>query len=168
MHTSSRLAVAALLAAVAVLPLSFDAESASPAPARRTLDDYRHFRVAAIDLLGRMPTRDEIAGFERSDFDMGRWIDASTSGPAYAERLTRVYMDLLRLEPNLNFSSAPAQLYRHDVLGPDGKPLPVYFRASQRRERPETDGEFCLSSGRVGALVVTIGRITRTWERRRR
>ncbi|HEY8088441.1 MAG TPA: DUF1585 domain-containing protein [Polyangiaceae bacterium] len=157
MHTSSRFAVTALLAAVALLPLAFDAESASPAPARRTLEDYRHFRIASIDLLGRMPTRDEVAGFERSDFDMGRWIDASTSGPAYAERLTRIYMDLLRLEPNLNFSSAPAQLYRHDVLGPDGKPVPVYFRASQRRERPETDAEFCLSPEDTG-VVVTIGR----------
>ncbi|HEY1694480.1 MAG TPA: hypothetical protein VGG39_20060 [Polyangiaceae bacterium] len=161
MLPSSRCALVAFLVAAAVLPAvafqASDAASAPPVPAHRTLEDYRHFRVATIDLLGRMPTRDEIATFERADFDMGRWIDAHTSGPAFAERLTRIYMDLLRLEPNVNFASAPSQLYRHDVLGPDGKPVPVYFRQNQRRERPETDGEFCFSPDEAG-VVVTIGR----------
>jgi hypothetical protein len=155
--TSSRCALVTFFATVAFLPLTLEAESAPPPAAQRTLEDYRHFRVASIDLVGRMPTRDEIGAFERSDFDMGRWIDTKTSGPLYAERLTRIYMDLLRLEPNINFQSAPSQLYRHDVLGPDGKPVSVYFRQNQRRERPETDGEFCLSPEESG-IVITLGR----------
>jgi hypothetical protein len=109
--------------------------------------------VTAIDLLGRMPTREEIAELEQPGFDMDRWVDAHLGGAAYAERLTRVYMDVLRLEPNLNFSSGPAQLYRYEVLGPDGKLLPVYYRQNQRRERPETDGEFCLSPDETGVVV---------------
>jgi Protein of unknown function (DUF1585)/Protein of unknown function (DUF1549) len=132
-----------------------DAESANPPPAGRTLDDYRHFRVTAIDLLGRMPTREEIAAFERSDFDFDRWVDEHLSGPGYGERLTRLYMDVLRLEPNssLVYSSAPSELVRHDVLGPDGAPMPIYYRANQRRERPETDQEFCFSPDETGVVV---------------
>jgi hypothetical protein len=144
----------ALLAAVLLVPLlALDADSAPPPRAARTLDDYRHFRAAAIDLLGRMPTRQEIAAFERPDFDLDAWIDAHTTGPAYVERLTRIYMDVLRLEPNLNFNSAPSQLYRHQVLGPDGKSVWIYYRENQRRERPETDGEFCLSPDETGVVI---------------
>src|SRR4051812_20908675 len=73
-----------------VVPFAVDAESAPVAGAKRSLDDYRHFRIAAIDLLGRMPTRAELASFERSDFDFDKWIDAHLQGPAYVERLTRV------------------------------------------------------------------------------
>jgi hypothetical protein len=47
----------------------------------------------------------------------------------------------------------PSELYRHDVLGPDGKPVAVFYRENQRRERPETDGEFCLSPEETGVLV---------------
>ena len=144
----------ALLAAVLLAPLlALDADSAPPPRAARTVDDYRHFRTAAIDLLGRMPTRQEIAAFERPDFDFDAWIDAHTTGPAYVERLTRIYMDVLRLEPNLNFTNATSQLYRHEVLGPDGKSLWIYYRENQRRERPETDGEFCLSPDETGVVI---------------
>ncbi len=150
-----RASALALIALAFAEPLALDPAAAADSPPRaaRTLEDYRHFRIASIDLLGRMPSRDEIAAFERSDFDMDRWIDEHVGGPAYAERLTRVYMDVLRLEPNVNFASAPAQLYRHDVLGPDGKRVSVYYRESQRRERPETDGEFCLSPDETGVVV---------------
>jgi hypothetical protein len=141
------------LLVLALVPFALDARSASPAPAQRTLDDYRHFRVTAIDLLGRMPTREEIAAFERSDFDVDRWIDEHLSGPAYSERLTRIYMDVLRLEPNLLFQNASWELYRHDVQGPDGKPVTIYYRENQRRERPETDGEFCLSPQETGVVI---------------
>jgi len=150
---------AALVAVVVVSPaatLALDVAGADPvrvAGAARTLDDYRHFRTASIDLLGRMPTRDEVAAFERPDFDMDRWIDAQLGGPAYVERLTRITMDALRLEPNVNFTNAPSELYRHDVLGPDGKPVAVFYRENQRRERPETDGEFCLSPDETGVVV---------------
>jgi len=145
----------ALCPAAATLPLALDARSAGPPPPARarTLDDYRHFRITAIDLLGRMPTRDEIAAFERPDFDFDRWIDGHLGGPAYVERLTRIYQDVLRLEPNQNFSVTPAQLYRQEIKGPDGKPVFVYFRENQRRTRPETDGEFCLSPDETGLVV---------------
>ena len=143
----------ALLTVVAVGPLAADAASAPPAQAARTRDDYRHFRVASIDLLGRAPTRDEIAAFERADFDMNRWIEAQLGGPAYVERLTRMTMDVLRLEPNVLFVNPSWQLYRHDVEGPDGKPVTVYYRENQRRARAEIDGEFCFSPEETGVVV---------------
>ena len=56
--------------ALVVATAAIDA-SAAPAPAPapkgpRTLDDYRHFRALAIDLVGRMPTRDEVNEFEKA------------------------------------------------------------------------------------------------------
>ena len=129
------------------------ASSAPPAVAPRTLDDYRHFRIASIDLLGRMPTRGEVATFERADFDFDRWIEGHLQGPAYVERLTRIYMDLLRLEPNLNFSPAPAQLFRHEVLQDDGKSVYIYYRQNQRRAEPSIDGEFCFAPDETGVVI---------------
>lgn len=139
-----------LVACVAALVKGGESEGA---PSARTLDDYRHFRIAAIDLAGRMPTRDEISAFERPDFEFDKWIDEQLAGPAYVERMTRIYMDLLRLEPNLNFSSGPAQLFRQEIQGPDGKPVLVFYRNGQRREREATDGEFCLSPDETGLAV---------------
>lgn len=157
MRRSLRFPALFALLVVACLPFALDARGAPPSPAAspggRSLDDYRHFRVMAIDLLGRMPTRQEIAEFERPDFDVDKWIDAHLSGPAYSERLVRIYMDVLRLEPNLLFQNASWELYRHDVQGPDGKPVTIYYRENQRRERPETDGEFCLSPAETGVVI---------------
>ena len=146
----------------AVLPFAGGARGApptagtpppAPAHAARTLEDYRHFRIASIDLLGRMPTRSEVAAFERPDFDFDTWIDGHLRGPSYVERLTRIYMDLLRLEPNLNFSPAPAQLFRHEVLQADGTKVFVYYRQNQRRAEPAIDGDFCFSPEEVGVIV---------------
>src|SRR5579859_2338923 len=117
------------------------------APARaRTLDEYRHFRALFIDLVGRIPTRAEIAAFEKPDFKLDEAIDKLLRGPGYADRLTRVYMDLLRLEtgPAFNYASQVATLHRVQLLGPDKKPLYVYYRQNQRRARSDTDGQFCL------------------------
>ena len=138
-----------------VVPFALDARSAPPATshAARTLDDYRHFRIASIDLLGRMPAREEIAAFERPDFDLDKWIDGHLRGPAYVERLTRIYMDLLRLEPNLNFSPAPAQLFRHEVLVADGTKAFVYYRQNQRRDSAAIDGELCFAPDEIGIVV---------------
>jgi hypothetical protein len=129
------------------------ADAAGPARAARTLDDYRHFRIAAIDLAGRMPTRDEINAFELPGFDLDGWVDQQLRGPAYALRMTRIYMDLLRLEPNLNFAPGPAQLFRQEIQGPDGKPVYVYYRNGQRRTREATDGGFCLSEEETGLVI---------------
>jgi hypothetical protein len=128
--------------------------SSAAAPAERTLDDYRRFRALSIDLAGRAPTRDEIAAFEAPGFDLDRWIDERLTGQAYVERLERVYMDLLRLEvgPAFQFSPPATTLHRQTVVGPDKKPVHVYYRANQRRERTETDGEFCLTQAETGQL----------------
>jgi hypothetical protein len=127
-------------------------DSLAAAPAGRTLEDYRHFRATAIDLLGRIPNRAELAEFEKPDFKIDAWIDKELAGPNYAARLTRIYMDVLRLEPNLIFGFMPWQLYRYEVQGPDG-PVYVYWRENQRRAREDTDGEFCLSSDETGQIV---------------
>jgi len=140
------------ICSIGVLSIAGDAGSAQQSSAR-SLDDYKHFRVLAIDLAGRAPTREEVAAFENPKFDTSKWIDQHLTGPAYVERMTRIYMDLLRLEPNLTFSAAPAQLYRTDVLGPDGKPVHIFYRGGQRRKREATDGEFCLSPDETGQVI---------------
>ena len=134
-------------------PLVHDDASASAGSPLRSLDDYKHFRVAMIDLVGRAPTRDEITSFEQPSFDFDGWVDKHLEGPGYAARLTRIYMDLLRLEPNVNFASGPTQLFRQDIQGPDGKPVSVFYRGGQRRERLETDGKFCFTTEESGLVV---------------
>ena len=122
------------------------------APRSPTLADYRYFRALSIDLLGRAPTRAELAAFEAPGFDLGAWIDTHTAGPAYAERLRRIYMDVLRLEvgPTFQFVPNPIVLRREEVLDPTGAPIYVYFRRGQRRLDPATDGDFCLTEADTG------------------
>src|SRR4051812_49274704 len=128
------------------------APSPPAAVAVRTLDDYRHFRALSIDLLGRAPRRDELAAFERRDFGWDAWIDRLLQGPGYADRLLRIYMDLLRLQVGPAFAYAPpaVTLRRQLVTGPHGEGIHVYYRVGQRRRRAETDGEFCLSQAESG------------------
>jgi hypothetical protein len=122
------------------------------AGAVRTLDDYRHFRALSIDLLGRAPRRDELAAFERQDFRWDAWIDRLLHGPGYTDRLVRIYMDVLRLQVGPAFTYAPpaVSLRRQLVSGPHGEGIYVYYRPGQRRRRPETDAEFCLSEADSG------------------
>lgn len=133
-------------AALAVVAASPDANAA------RTLQDYRYFRALSIDLAGRMPTLDEVNAFEEEDFDTDAWIDARLTEEGYAQRVRRVYMDLMRLEVGNSFRFTPnaAMLRRKTIVGPDGNPLHVYFREGQRRVRPETDNTFCLTPGETG------------------
>lgn len=132
-----------------VLPLLAIAASAR---AELTLPDFRYFRALSIDLQGRPPTRDELAAFEQSGFDLDAWIDTHLTGTAYAERLERIYMDLLRLDVGPSFQFVPPALIlrRQQVMGPDGMPLYVYFRRGQRRVDPATDGDFCLTFDDTG------------------
>src|SRR5215468_9470193 len=139
-----RLLLVLFAAAFASLPpgVSLGAPVAPPpgeARAERGLDDYRRFRALSIDLAGRAPTRAEIAEMESPGFDLDRWIDAHLSGPAYAERLERIYMDLLRLEvgPAFQFNPPATTLHRVSIVGPDKKPVYVYYRRNQRRARAE-------------------------------
>ena len=140
------LLVALVLGVAAAAPA---APRPSPQP---TLDDYRRYRALSIDLLGRAPTRGELEAFEQPRFDLDAWIDAHLEGPAYVERLERIYLDLLRLEvgPAFQFAPAATTLRRQTLTGPDKKPIYVYYRHNQRRVRPETDGEFCLSAAETG------------------
>lgn len=143
---------------VAILMLVFLALGGAGAPpsSGRALPDYRYFRALSVDLVGRPPTRAEIAEFERPDFDVDRWIDAHLAGPSYAERLTRIYMDLLRLElpPTVYFRPGDVVLHWAHVLDDTGRPIYVYFRYGQRRVDPLTDGTFCFTQSESGIDVL--------------
>jgi len=133
--------------------------TASSADAARTLTEYRYFRALSVDLAGRLPSRAELAAFEKPEFDVDKWIDAQLVGKAYADRLRRAYMDLLRLDIGNTFAFRPATtvLRRQTILGPDGKKIYVYYRNGQRRSREATDGVFCLTKAEVGVAWTTAG-----------
>lgn len=138
------------------LPILLAVTSVSfPASAAKTLDDYKHFRSLSIDLLGRMPSREELQAFEKDDFDLDRWIDQRLDDKGYAERLTRVWMDVLRLElsPVLQLRPPSTVLRRVMIKGPDGTPTYVYYRPGQRRTREATDGDFCFTRDESGVSV---------------
>jgi hypothetical protein len=126
--------------------------------AGRSLQDYRYLRALSIDLLGRPPTRDEIVAFEQPSFDTDAWIATHLGGAGYAERLRRVYMDLLRLEvgPSFQFVPNPLVLRRQEILGPAG-PVYVYFRRGQRRADAAIDGELCLTADDTGLQLSATG-----------
>jgi hypothetical protein len=136
--------VALVLALVAPVALAADR---SP-----TVADYRYFRALSIDLLGRPPTRAELATFEQADFDLDAWIDTHLTGDGYAERLSRVYMDALRLDLGNSFAFVPnpVVLRRETITGPDGAPAYIYYRRGQRRIDPATDGDFCMTQAETG------------------
>ncbi len=151
----------ALSVAVFGLGVGVAAPAADASPTR---EQYRLFRALSIDLQGRIPTPDELTAFEAPGFDLDAWIDQRLQGPAYAERLRRVYMDALRLEvgPMFNFVSNPMVLRRVRVTAPDGTPSYVYFRRSQRRDRVESDLDFCLSPDETGVTVTGNGTVSGT------
>ncbi len=156
LSTRGPLVLASLLAVLLALfgsgPRFVPVAAAAGGAAGRTLEEYRQFRALSIDILGRFPTRAEIEELERPGFDREAWVQKHLSGPAYAERLTRIYMDVLRLEVGnaVNVTPAATTLRREQVQGPDGKPIYVYYRRGQRRAREATDGEFCLSKDESG------------------
>ena len=98
--------------------------------AHRPLPDYRYFRALSIDLLGRAPTRDEISQIERADFSFDAWIDAHLTGSSYAQRIRRIYMDLLRLDlpANVQFEPPSVVLHHARIEGPDGATIDVLYR----------------------------------------
>ncbi len=128
---------------------------AAPAANARTLLEYKHYRALSIDLVGRMPTRDELAAFEKDDFDLDRWIDTQLDARGYGDRLTRIWMDTLRLElsPVIQLRPPSTMLRRVMIQGPDG-PVYVYFRPGQHRAREATDGDFCLTRDESGLKVL--------------
>ena len=126
-----------------------------PAQAERTLQEYRYFRALSIDLQGRIPSRAEVTRFEDPAFDVGPWVDERLRAPAWAERMRTLYMDLLRLEITtaVQFNPQSIVLRRQQILGPDGTAEYVYYRFNQRRTRPETDGDFCLTAAESGVTI---------------
>lgn len=137
---------------------------AAPRGGAPDLEQYRYFRALSLDLVGRLPTRDELAAFEAPGFDLDAWIQGKLDGPAYVERLVRIYMDVLRLEVGPAFLFAPLSttLRRVQVLGPDGQPTYVFYRVGQRRVPIEIDGEFCLTEAETGLDVPHQGEPTGT------
>lgn len=134
------------------------------AAAQRTRQQYRYFRALSIDLQGRVPSEEDLAQFERPDFNIDAWIDQHLTGPAYAERLRRVYMDVLRLEVGPAFNNTPAatMLRRATVRDPNGNLTYVYFRRGQRRDNVATDGDFCLTPDETGIAIANNGTVTGT------
>lgn len=122
-----------------VLALSLGAASLAPqvaASAEPTLGDYKYFRSLCIDLLGRMPTESEIAAFERPGFDLDKWIDQALRSEDYADRMTRIYADLLRPQvPSFQVGTNRNTLARILIKDDTGKDVYVYFRPGQRRTR---------------------------------
>jgi len=149
----------ALRVAIATSVLTAAVTTSGPVEAKKSLEDYRYFRALSVDLAGRVPTRADIAAFERDDFALEKWIDAQIAGKAYPERVRRTYMDLLRLDLSSVFTYRPnpSFLRRQTILGPDGKKMFVYYRNGQRRMREETDGVFCLSNAEIGVTFLATG-----------
>jgi hypothetical protein len=117
-----------------------------------TVQDYRSFRAASLDLQGRVPTLAEVDARGEAGFDLGRFVDERLESGAYAANVRRVFMDRLRLDLSTGFAYVPAAttLRRQQILDPSGKPVQVYFRTGQRRTRAETDGVFCFTEAETG------------------
>jgi hypothetical protein len=136
-----------LVIAIALAALARDGR-AEPA-----LSDYRTFRHLAIDLLGRPPSRAELAAFARPGFDLDRWIDQALAGPGYAERIRRIYADRLRLDlpEGANPFTPPSVVLRWtQIQGPDGRLIDLYFRDGQRRRLAAIDGQVCFTQAETG------------------
>ena len=132
------------------LLLSCAAAFAGDAGGPTSRPDYRYFRALSIDLQGRPPTREEVDALAKPGFDVGAWIDAHLGGPGYAERIRRIYMDLLRLELPNTFRYEPISIALHRAVleGPYG-PVAVYFRLDQRRTQDDIDGTLCFTETRA-------------------
>src|SRR5438128_1565382 len=121
---------------IVVIAIFAAAAGASVAQAERALPEYRYFRSLSLDLLGRPPSRAELAAFARPGFELDAWLDAQLKGPAYTERIRRIYADLLRLDlpEGANPFRPPSIMLRQTtIMDPDGKTIDLYFRENQRR-----------------------------------
>jgi hypothetical protein len=135
-----RAKTAPLVALTALMLTGSTALAAGP-----TRGDYRYFRALSIDLKGRVPSPEELASFEKPGFDLDGYVDQALSGPQAAERIRRVYTDLLRLSVGKSFQFVPgrATLRVQKVKDASGNTVQVLFRQGQRRADALTDGEFC-------------------------
>lgn len=124
--------------------------------AERSLADYRYFRALSVDLVGRPPTRDELAELAKPGFSFDHWIDARLREAGYVDRIRRVYADLLRLglpENAAVFRPPSAILQWTTIQDGEGRTIDLYFRAGQRRKNPLIDGHVCFTSDESGLIV---------------
>jgi hypothetical protein len=138
------------MAALVAAPLAL---ATSDADAARTLEEYKYFRTLSIDLIGRIPSRKELADFERPEFTFDKWMDEHLKGQDYADRLARVYADLLKLDINtFRYENRLASLNRMQVMDPNGNLIWVYFRHHQKRTPAISPGNggFCFTPAEVG------------------
>ncbi len=125
-----------MLATLGLLALGSPAPVALATASAPTLADYKYFRALSVDLLGRIPTRQELAEFERPGFSIDKWLDAHLTGNAYADRLTRIYADLLRPQINsFRYGNTRNTLARILIKDDAGKDIWVYYRPTTRRTR---------------------------------
>src|SRR4051812_42418770 len=111
--------IQAVIAALGLLGSWVSMAQATPAP---TLSDYKYFRALSVDLLGRIPTRDELLAFEKPGFSVDKWLDDHLQGSTYAARLTRIYADLLRPQINsFRYNNTRNTLARLQVKDDAGK-----------------------------------------------
>lgn len=104
------------------------------------LEDYKYFRALSIDLMGRMPTRKEIAEFEKPEFSLDAWLDQHLRGEDYADRLTRIYADIMRPQINqFRYNQTRMSLASVTYLNTEGKLTRLYWRPSQVRKRITDD-----------------------------
>ncbi len=75
------------------------AAKGAQAPVAPVIDDLSFLRRATVDLIGRIPTSDEIAEFEREPSATRRekLIDRLIAHPRFAERWTVFFADMLRV-----------------------------------------------------------------------
>lgn len=135
-HAQTSLSRRPTVVASLLLGLCLFGGQSQAATAEKTLLDYKYFRTLCIDLLGRMPTEQDLQEFERSDFNLESWIDTHLSGDTYADRLTRIYSDLLRPQTvSFQVGTNRNTLARILVKDDTGKDTWVYYRPGQRRAR---------------------------------
>ena len=134
------------------LALAVLAAAHAHAAAPLTVQDYRAFRAASLDVQGRVPTLEEVDARGQEGFSLERFVDERLERGAYAANVRRVFMDRLRLDLSSGFQYVPAAttLRRQAIVDPIGKTVQVYFRTGQRRTRAETDGVFCLTEAESG------------------
>ena len=119
-------APASLQAAASAADRILDAENAAakgPRPAvAPMIDDLAFLRRATVDLIGRIPTTEEIAEFEKASAGDRRekLIDKLLAHPRFAERWTVFFADMLRIRSRAE-GGAPFLAYINQSIA-QGKP----------------------------------------------
>lgn len=94
-----------------------NAERGEALAAIETIDDLAFLRRASLDLIGRIPTQDEVAEFQSwpSDERRAQLVDKLIADPRFVDTWTVFYADLLRLKGYAS-GGAAALAYVHKAL----------------------------------------------------